>query len=306
MRTAIFYITSGGKILADELQKIFPDADIFDNLQNLQDEFKKFDALIFIMAVGIVVRKISNLLENKLVDPAVVVVDERGRNVISLLSGHVGGANDLTRLIAEKIGSNPVITTATDIEEKISIDSVSNDLGVRLYPREAIKKINSAILHGEKIRILVDEDLPTILITDRFFENSQRVLILSPRRLIAGIGCRRGVARDQILSALQTACEMIGQPIERIDLLASVEIKRDEVGILETARFLDRDIKFFDIETLKKIIDRYSLNESEFVKKSIGIGNICESSALACVGNARFALTKKIFDKVTIALIWEK
>ena len=306
MRTAIFYITSGGKILADELQKIFPDATIFDTLQSLQNEFKKYDALIFIMAIGIVVRKISNLLENKLVDPAVVVVDERGRNVISLLSGHVGGANDLTRLIAEKIGSNPVITTATDVEEKISIDSVSNDLGVRLYPREAIKKINSAILHGEKIRILVDEDLPTILITDRFFENSQRVLILSPRRLIAGIGCRRGVTRDQILSALQTACEMIGQPIERIDLLASVEIKRDEVGILETARFLDRDIKFFDIETLKKIIDRYSLNESEFVKKSIGVGNICESSALACVGNARFALTKKIFDKVTVALIWEK
>lgn len=306
MRTAIFYITSGGKILADELQKIFPDADIFNNLQNLQDKFKKFDALIFIMAVGIVVRKISNLIENKLVDPAVVVIDERGRNVISLLSGHVGGANDLTRLIAEKIGSNPVITTATDVEEKISIDSVSNDLGLRLHPRDEIKKINSAILHGEKIRILVDEDLPTILITDRFFENSQRVLILSPRRLIAGIGCRRGVTRDQILTALKQACELIGQPIERIDLLASVDIKRDEVGILETARFLDRDIKFFDIDTLKKIIDRYSLNESEFVKKSIGVGNICESSALACVGNARFALTKKIFDKVTVALIWEK
>ena len=306
MRTAIFYITSGGKILADELQKIFPDADIFDSLQNLQDEFKKYDALIFIMAVGIVVRKISTLIENKLVDPAVVVVDERGRNVISLLSGHVGGANDLTRLIAEKIGANPVITTATDIEEKISIDSVSNDLGLRLHPRDSIKKINSAILHGEKIRVLVDEDLPTILVTDRFFENSQRVLILSPRRLIAGIGCRRGVTRDQILSALKQSCELIGQPIERIDLLASVDIKRDEAGILETARFLDRDIKFFDIETLKKIIDRYSLNESEFVKKSIGVGNICESSALACVGNARFALTKKIFDKVTVALIWEK
>ena len=305
MRIAIFSITSGGHEISERISKIFPDSKRFEKLDLLPEIFRSFDALIFICAVGIVVRKIAPLIQNKLIDPAVIVLDERARNVISLLSGHAGGANDLTKKIAAAIGANPVITTATDVEEKISIDSVSNDMGLRLHPRESIKQINSAILNGERVRYLIDDEVPTILITDRFFPKNPRILFLTPRRLIAGIGCRRGVESEKILDALKKSCEMIGQPIERIDLLASVEIKKDETGLIEVARQIDREIRFFSIQKLKEIIQKYSLDESEFVKNQIGVGNVCESSALACVDKARFALTKTKFDSVTIALIWE-
>lgn len=306
MRLAIFSVTSRGKDLSEKISQKIPDSTRFEKLDSLPEIFKTFDALIFVMAIGIVVRKIAPLLENKLVDPAVIVLDERGMNVVSLLSGHVGGANDLTKKIAAAIGANPVITTATDVEDKIAIDAVSNEMGLRIHPRESIKQINSAILNGERIRFSIDEEIPSILITDRYFAPSPRILFLTPRRLIAGIGCRRGVESEKILDALEKSCEKIGQPLARIDLLASVEIKSDELGLIEVSKKIDREIRFFSTQTLAAVIRKYNLEESDFVRDSIGVGNVCESSALACVDRGRFALSKTKFDSVTIALIWER
>lgn len=295
MRKAILILTEQGKILADEISgkiggQIFCKGRDFDSLKNFIAEiFNKFDAIIFICATGIAVRMIAPHIVSKISDPAIIVIDERGRNVISLLSGHIGGANNLTLEIARAINANPVITTATDVEEKISADTFANNFGLIPEDKNMIKKINSAILNNEEIFITAGDFKMKLLAKD----------------LIAGIGCRRGVSEEKIFNALTEACKIISQPVERIKILASVDKKSCEVGLLKCAEKLNREIKFFSTDELQKKIDEYKLQESEFVKKNIGVGNVCEASALCCVKSGKFALSKKnFFNSVTIALLW--
>ncbi|MBR1581024.1 MAG: cobalt-precorrin 5A hydrolase [Selenomonadaceae bacterium] len=297
MRAAVFAVTDRGAELASTISnaldgsKIFVKGRDFDRLRSLVDNtFDKFDALIFIGAVGITVRMIAPHIVSKLSDPAVISVDERGRHVISLLSGHVGGANDLTRRIAAIINAEPIITTATDVEHLTAVDAFTSNLGLVPQPKDAIKFINRAVLEGRKI----------------FVTDGVTKLELVPQRLIAGIGCRRGIDCSMIRTAVESACRSINQSIDRIDLIATVDVKSDEVGLLKFARELGREIKFFDVATLRSTIDRYMLDESAFVKQTLGVGNVCEAAALACVERGRFALTKTKFDGVTVALVWER
>ncbi len=296
MRTAIISLTANGKRLADKISaqvggQIFTKGRNFEKLSELvATVFGKFDGLIFICAAGIVVRMIAPHIVSKLSDPAVLVIDERGQNVISLLSGHVGRANELAIKIAKAIEANPVITTATDVAGKFSVDAVSSKLGLIPEPKEAIKAINSAILRGE----------------DVFVTAGDVRLNLIPQNLIAGVGCRRGTSSLKIFEAIQHACAMIHQPIERVKLLASVDVKRDETGLTSLAEVMGLEVKFFSVAEIQKKIDEYKLEESKFVMRSVGVGNVCEAAALCCVENARFALPKTAFKGVTVALLWEK
>ena len=144
MRKAILPVTEKGVELAKKISaevggQIFIKGRDFDSLKSFVAEiFAKFDALIFICATGIAVRMIAPHIVSKLSDPAVIVIDERGKNVVSLLSGHVGGGNFLTVEIAEKISASPVITTATDVEEKFSADGFASQLGLKPAPKDAI------------------------------------------------------------------------------------------------------------------------------------------------------------------------
>ena len=296
MRTAIISLTAnGGRIAAKISAKVggqtFARGKNFDNLAELVvDIFGKFDALIFVCAAGIVVRMIAPHIVSKISDPAVLVVDERGQNVISLLSGHIGRANELTVEVAKALEANPVITTATDVMGKFSVDGIASKLGLVPEPKEAIKAINSAILRGD----------------DVFVTAGDVRLNLIPQNLIAGIGCRRGTSSLKIFEALQRACAMIHQPIERVKLLASVDAKSEETGLLSLAEVMGLEIRFFPVSELQKKIDEYKLAESKFVMRAIGVSNVCEAAALCCVEGARFALPKTSFKGVTIALLWER
>lgn len=296
MRTAIISLTTNGARLAEKISakvggQTFAKGRNFTKLADLVEEiFGKFDGLIFICATGIAVRMIAPHIVSKLSDPAVIVIDERGHNVISLLSGHVGRANELALEIAKAIEANPVITTATDVEGRFSVDTVASRLGLFPEPKEAIKVINAAILRGE----------------DVFVTAGDVRLNLIPQNLIAGVGCRRGTSSLKIFEAIQRACAMIHQPIERVKLLASVDVKKDEVGLVSLAEVMGLEIKFFTAAELQKKIDEYKLEESKFVTRSVGVGNVCEAAALCCVDEARFALPKTAFKGVTVALLWEK
>ena len=296
MRTAIISLTRNGTKVARKIsEKIggqnFVKGKDFDKIADLVEEiFFSFDGLIFVCAAGIVVRMIAPHIVSKVSDPAVLVVDERGQNVISLLSGHIGQANQLTLEVARAIEANPVITTATDVEGKFSIDSIASRLGLLPEPKEAIKAINAAILRGEEI----------------FVTAGDVRLNLIPQNLIAGVGCRRGTSSLKIFEAIQRACTMIHQPIERINLLASADAKQNEPGLLSLAEVMGVEIKFFSPAELQNKIDQYKLEESKFVTRMVGVGNVCEAAALCCVEEARFALPKTTFKGVTVALLWER
>ena len=296
--------------------------------------FRQYDALIFIMATGIAVRMIAGSLKSKLEDPAVLVLDEEAQHVISLLSGHIGGANELTRELAASLGADPVITTATDVQKKLAVDVAAARLALRPSPKEQIKRFNSAVLDDAAIRYVIDENLArasfykkrlddmgltalfgrglppeeglTAFITADESVRREDVICLVPRRLVAGIGCRRGTEMSEIRAALEAALTKIGRSIADVSLLASTEAKADEAGLLALSAELKRDIRFHSNEKMQETIDAYGLSESPFVKKNIGIGNVAEAAALASVPAGRLALAKTRFEKVTVALVWEK
>ena len=328
--------------------------------EEMADAFVRYDALIFIMAAGIVVRSIAPHVVSKLSDPAVLVLDDRGQNIISLLSGHVGGANELTRFLAKKLRSNPVITTATDVNQLLAPDVLAGRLDMVPCPKENLVVFNGALLRGRKLVYLLDSglkcraeyerrlrashvpyevvegsELPArlasiigtvdsgldeangkaeeagqdalyVVLSDRQWQASSRVLYLVPRRLIAGVGCRRGTPARLVMAALQEACGCLGWQVDRLARLASTVVKADEQGLLAAAEDLQLPIDFFENQPLTAAIERYGLSESEFVKKNIGVGNVCEAAALCCTERGRLALPKRKYEKVTVALIWER
>lgn len=362
MRAAVFALTDGGAALAahlcaaldGEAQLYLPErlsgststaghTAYFAHLSAaITTAFSRYDALVCVMATGIVVRTLAPCVRSKLYDPAVIVFDEQGRHGISLLSGHVGGANDLTRTLCAAVGADPVITTATDVTGVLAPDAVAARLALRPVPKSAIQVLNTALMAGEEVHYYIDSDLPQAAFYEaqlreqeigaRLFRGAvppadgascrvvivgaehvpataeERTLYLVPRRLIAGVGCRAGVTEAQILRALTEACGMIGREPSAIDLFASTEVKRNEAGLLAAARTLGREIVFFPQEALRQMIEDYGLTESDFVRKTIGVGNVCEAAALCAAGaeGGRMALGKTVFGKVTVALLWEK
>lgn len=353
MRCALLAATDVGLALAKTLQPLLDGADVYakknprgesadcgdvyfyEKLAALTAEiFAKYDALIFIMAAGITVRMIAPHLKSKLTDPAVLVMDERAGHVVSLLSGHIGGANALAEKIASYTGADPVITTATDVGAKRAADSVARELALRPFPKENIKIFNGALLRGEKIFWYVDETLTeknfylrelqkrniaakctaenffaaekfSVYITAKKTDATKKLLVLSPRLLVAGVGCRKGTGADEITAALYAACEKIGRDVAAIGLIASAKLKENEPGLLEAAKKLGAKTAFFSADELAEKTAAWHLKESTFVKKIVGTGNVAEAAAL-CAANGRFALTKQKYAKVTVALLWEK
>lgn len=356
MRYAIFTSSPNGVVLAQRVREALAgDADIYvhEKIANEAEvipyrrvaevagqAFTKYSALIFIMATGIVVRSIAPFLVSKLSDPAVIVMDEQGRNIISLLSGHVGGANELTAQLAAQLGANPVITTATDVNGMLAPDLLAYRIGLCPVSKAGILVLNSALLQGQEIKYILDDELPclteyqdklqlndieyelmsgtdiadyvqgvsdyTVIITNKALPAQKTILYLKPRKLVAGVGCRRGTEEKLILEALQEACSSIGWSVDRIDEMASSVVKAQEQGLLAVSQQLHKNIRFWDNEALQSQIDNYRLSESEFVKKTIGVGNVSEAAAYCCVDHGVTALPKTKYTKVTVALVWEK
>lgn len=308
--------------------------------------FQRCDAMIFIMAAGIAVRTVAPHLASKLSDPAVLVMDEGGRHIISLLSGHIGGANRLTEYLAASLGADPVITTATDVNRLLAPDVLAAELAAVPFPKENLVIFNGGLLEGKSLHYLLDSTLPgtaeyeAVLIKhgigyvlceagslqerlckmqadhDRLYviiaasskelPTAENMLYLHPRRLIAGVGCRRGTGCELIVQALESACASLDWPAARLSALASTNVKADEQGLLQAAAELSLPVKFFANQELADKIAELALQESAFVKKTIGVGNVCEAAALCCVDSGKIALPKTKFEKVTVALIWEK
>lgn len=279
-------------------------------------QFAACDGLIFIGAAGIAVRLIAPYLKDKLTDPAVIVVDEAGQFAISLLSGHVGGANRLTEWTAEILNAVPVVTTASDVRGRTAIDVWAVEHGLLLTDQILAKEIAAAILEGETIGYFSDYPIPqpegtgyeadvvhrlNVWVTCRMQEAPGIFLRLIPKKLILGIGCRRGTPGNVIETAVRETLEEHHLDIRGVSEAASIDLKKDEAGLLETAAGLGIPFSTYSSEELAAVQGDFS--ESGFVRQVTGVGNVCERSALCCAGTGgRLIVKKQVHNGVTVAV----
>lgn len=311
------------------------------------DRFGDSEALIFVGACGIAVRAVAPWVRDKFRDPAVVAVDEGGRFVIPLLSGHVGGANRLARLLAGSLGAVPVITTATDVSGKFAVDVFAAENGCAISDRRLAKEISAAVLAGERIPLLSDFPLEgefpreiyvckktaaggknlagsaaggespagpaaeleeqtgglciRITLSDRERDGELRLI---PRAAVLGMGCRRGVSEEELWRAAERALGEAGVDWRGLRALASVDLKKNEEGLIRLAARLQVPFLTFSAEELNRLPGEYS--SSDFVKRTAGVDCVCERAAMAAAclggGRGRLAAGKRAFGPVTAAV----
>ena len=287
--------------------------------------FYEYDAIIAIMASGILIRSISHLLESKTTDPAILNIDDNGNFVISMLSGHLGGANQLTSKIAGLIDATPVITTSTDVNKKLGIDVLAKDLYLSIDNTKEILHFNKSILEGKEISFTVNSDGNYDYLFEYLNNNtlemgvsiyfSSRIddgeieaecdnhkIILKERKIVFGIGCRRGKSCNEIKKAIDVVLNDLNMDISRIDMLSSAEIKKDEMGILDLSKKLDIPVNFVDLDKLK-LFKSNDIQKSDFVMSKFGIPGVCEPSALITAGyDSKLIYKKTAFDGVTVCV----
>ena len=287
--------------------------------------FNEYDAIIAIMASGILIRSISHLIVSKVSDPAVLNIDDNGNFVISMLSGHLGGANKLTLKVAELIDATPVVTTSTDVNKKLGIDVLAKDLYLSIDDTKEILHFNKSILESKPLVFTVNSSSDydylfnylndntlemdvSIYFSSRINENEIEVecdnhkITLKPRNVVFGIGCRRGKSKNEINEAVKTVLKDLKMDKSRINMFSSAEIKKDEQGILDLSEELNIPVNFVDLDRLK-LFNSNDIQESDFVKSKFGIAGVCEPSALITAGfNSKLIYKKTAFDGVTVSV----
>ena len=300
-----------------------------------EKQFAAKNAILFIGATGIAVRSIAPFAENKLTDSPVLVMDDRGRYIIPLLSGHVGGANEIAVLIAEKMGVVPVITTATDINGKFAADVFAKKNNLAIVNKTGIAAVSSKVLTGEKLTmcigkdaafdpdirtafekahvedliVLSEEDGPSadydIYIGKKTDASPEALLYLMPQKYVLGIGCRLGKSKEEIEQLAFSQLEQLDiSPLE-VCAVTSVVHKRTEKGLIDFARELNVPFITYTAEELESLEGDFSV--SEFVKQTTGTGCVSERAAMYdCEGEGKLILRKVAENGVTLAIAEKK
>ncbi|MBU1003865.1 MAG: cobalamin biosynthesis protein [Proteobacteria bacterium] len=308
----------------------FAEKDSFNSLPPfVGKQFSRYARHVFVTAAGIAVRCVAPLLRGKDRDPAVVALDQRGRFVISLVSGHLGGANNLAKEIAAITAGQAVITTATDTEELPSLDVLAQERGLAIANLGMVKAVNIALLAGETVQVhdphnwlrlapepgqehpwtahfrrVHDEaswikDLPGVWVDHRRIEPGENRLLLHPPCLTVGVGCKRGTPARTILDCLQGVLDKAGLAQASVLTLASITAKQDEEGLLEAAATLGRGLFFYESGELAPIAVP---NPSERVKQLMGVHSVSEAAALKSAGAETLLVEKTACNGVTVAV----
>ncbi len=257
-----------------------------------EEHFYESSALVFISACGIAVRAIAPFLTDKTRDPAVVCLDEKGENIISLLSGHTGGANDLARHIAKITGGCAIITTATDLAGVTAVDSWARENNFVVDNPETIKKISSAILDGEKVGVAVTEiSMPTPWPV---------TLWLRPKNLVLGVGCKKNTPLDDLRAAVKDFLKSAGVAEKSLRAIASINLKADEPALLALAD--EYNVPFFTYSAGELARAQGHFSHSEKVLAATGVGCVCERAAVLGAKNGPLLRSKTIYPGITLAL----
>jgi cobalt-precorrin 5A hydrolase len=284
----------------------------------VRDNFSKQEALIFISSCGLAVRAIAGHIRHKTEDPAVVVIDESAQFAVSLLSGHLGGANQLTEQLAALIGAMPVITTATDRRGLFAVDSWAKSQGLRILNPEHIVDVSAKLLAGEKVYFTTDlpvqgpvapglskleaeqkEIRPDFRVSLKAQSSMDSLELIAPS-LSIGIGCRKGTKQEVLEKVVGDCLSQLGADREAVLRLASIDLKAEEPGLLALAADWGLEFCTFSAEQLNAVAGTF--NGSEFVSRVTGTDNVCERSALCAWEKARLILPKTADQGVTVAI----
>lgn len=299
----------------------------FDSTKHLLENiWKEADAILFIGAAGIAVRSIAPFLTDKTNDPAVLVMDEKGKFVIPILSGHLGGANAYCEQLAGEMEAIPVITTATDCNQRFAVDLFAKKNKLWIEDWHMIKEISSRILEGEPVGWISEYEiigtLPSGLVKieaseDAFSQVEAAVVITSqnrpqyvkrecrllPRNLVVGVGCKKGKSLEEIEAFLEQELERHCFQKQQVSKLVSIDRKQEEKGLIELSNKWKIPFLTYSSEQLNKIDGAFE--ESSFVKQTVGTSNVCERSACLGSNHGKKRIGKIKKDGMTMAVYEE-
>ena len=330
MNIAVFSVTENGRKLSLKVGELLEaehkvsrycfhkytddNSAVFWNMGSMVGRlFERSDAFVFVCACGIAVRAVAPYLGTKADDPAVIVMDDCGKFVIPVLSGHIGGANRLAEVIAEKLGSEAVITTATDVGGRFSPDSfaVANDLIIT--DLKAAKEIAAEVLDEEKIGFYSDyrhSGLPAELTEfgvcrtgicvsrDKDKKPFPVTLNLVPRNVVLGIGCKKETSLEIIKKAVTEALDQYNIDIKTVSEVATIDIKKNEAGLCEFCESIGTRLNTYTAEELMSVSGDF--DSSDFVLETTGADNVCERSAVLC-SCGKLIMKKTVYEGVTVA-----
>lgn len=347
MNLAIIAITRGGARLGARLQEGAVDADLFvpekfaaeagaaarpfagELREMVRENWRKYHGFVFVMAAGIVVRMIAPHLEAKDRDPAVVVVDEAGRFAVSLLSGHLGGANELARDVAELLGGQAVITTATDVNELPSFDLLAKEEGWAIDDLGRVKSLNALLLAGEEIAVVdASGRIATrfagrgrlsfhvnfaaalrsgaagfVFVTNRHLPPQAQVgnlLGLRPKNLVLGLGCNSGTTAEEIAGVIDAQLKRLFLSFKSVTVIGTAAAKRQEAGLLAFAEAHGIPLRFFASAELNAVA--VPSPPSAHALDAIGANGVAEPAALLAACGGRLLLKKVKSGNVTLAV----
>ena len=343
-KVSVLAITKNGIIIGEKLKELFPNWDIFapEKLSNKNNEitwyseattnkiielFKNSNALICLFSLGAVIRLIAPHLKDKKTDPAVIVIDDKTNFVISALSGHIGGANELTQQIAEKLNALPVITTAADVNKTIAVDLVGKEFGWKIDDETTVTKISAHMVNEEAIGVYQQtgnkewyKQLPKnvkiydsldelkksnskahLIISDKIIEEdlSQESVIYRPKSLVIGIGLHWDTTKDTIKEGIEFCLDKFNLSSKSIAKLVSIKKPEDVKGLIELGKEMKIPVEYVDREELAEII---TPNPSNTVKAFEGTASVSEAAAIKVSKGELIVEKQKFPPNLTVAI----
>ncbi len=292
-----------------------------DKLQPVVDAaWARHEALIFIGAAGIAVRMIAPHVVDKRFDPGVVVMDIQGKFAIALCSGHLGGANELARLIGEGVGAIPVVTTGTDVNETLAPDVLAKQVGANVENWDALKVVSGALVDGKRVGVLSDVSVDVSMyqsknvhrtesldgfdagvgLTHRVIHTDTPTIWLRPRVLVVGIGCNSGTSAEEIAHEVDSVLSEAALSPLSLRELATIELKKDEPGLVAFASARGLPLRWFSAEAINR--DAPPFARSEAVFRHVGVYGVAEPAAMLAAGASSCLVTKQKRGNVTIAV----
>ncbi|MFL6502449.1 MAG: cobalt-precorrin 5A hydrolase [Nitrososphaera sp.] len=345
-KTAIVAITRNGIEIARRIKQRMPEAEIYvpakhndgsndinwfteQSTQLVGNLFKSHDALICIFSLGAVVRMVAPYLIDKKSDPAVLVIDDRAKNVISTLSGHLGGANALTKLIASILSAQPVITTAADVNETIAVDLLGREFGWTIENFENVTRVSALMVNEERIALYQDagernwwkEPIPknvitvdnmdkiksdefkgALVISDRLILDQNiksKSVVYHPKSLVVGVGLHWDTTKDILESGLTTVLRENRLAFQSIRNIASINRKAKVKGLEEFCGDHEIPLEIYEKGQLASVSVP---NPSPTVQKFEGTPSVSEAAALVSSKGELIIPKQKFPPNLTISI----